>query len=94
MMQPVMAWVAMVTGAIAISTGWVAVRSALRLAERAHHRTVALATAVEDWQDWFLSGFSGATMGIRWLSALVAGTLWTLAGGLLIGLGCWLVSRF
>ena len=94
MVQPLMAWLAMLTGAIAVSVGWVAVRQTLRTTQRAHHRTAALSTAVEGWHDWFLSGFSGATMGIRWLSAVAAGTLWTLAGVSLIGLGIRLLHRF
>lgn len=85
--QPLMAGLAMLTGAIAVTIGWLMGRHALRAAQRSHHRTAALAALMEGWQEWFIGGFSGAALGIRWLSALMAGLLWVVAGGALVWLG-------
>jgi hypothetical protein len=84
---------AIMTGAMAMGAGWLTVHHALRTTQRAYLRTTARATALEDWHDWFLGGFTGATLGLRWLSGLATGTLWLLAGIALIGLGLRLVCR-
>lgn len=82
------------TGLISVGVGIAAASSRLRIARRAYRRTTALHTAVsEGWSTWFLSGFSGMTMGTQWLSAVTAWFIWTLAGLGLITLGIRLFSR-
>lgn len=82
------------TGLISAGVGIAAASSRLRTARRAYERTVALQTATSGgWGAWFLSGFSGMTMGTQWLSAVAAWLIWTLAGACLIGLGLRLISR-
>jgi hypothetical protein len=81
-------------GLIAVGVGVATATSRLRTAKRAYRRTAALHTAVsEGWGAWFVSGFSGITMGTQWLSAVTAWFIWTLAGVGLITLGIRLFSR-
>ena len=90
----VMGAMVIATGVVTAGVGIVVAQHALRTARRAYHRTASLsAAASEGWGTWFLGGFSGITMGIRWLYAVTAWITWTLAGVCLIGLGIRLVSR-
>lgn len=77
-------------------SAWVGVAMAasrVRIARRAYRKIEGLAAATPDgWHGWFLDGFSGLTVGVRWLSALAAWLGWTLAGAWLIGLGIRLLS--
>ena len=88
MTQWVMGGVLIIMGLVAAGVGMVLARYGLRAAHRHYHRTASLSAAtLEGWDSWFLGGFSGMTMGIRWLYAVVSWLLWTLAGVGLVGLG-------
>lgn len=79
---------AVATGVIAACVGMVVATMRLQAAHRAYARTVARRTLSPiGWDDWFLLGFSGVTMGTRGLSAVAAWLFWTLGGLGLIGLG-------
>ena len=81
------------TGLISAGVGIAVAAGRLRTARRAYQRTVALHTAAGGWEAWFLSAFSGMTMGTQWLWAAASWLVWTLAGVCLIGLGLRLFSR-
>ena len=94
MAHAVMGALSIAAGIVAAWVGLVATRQALRTARRAYRKTAGLcAAAPEGWSGWFLDGFSGVTMGLRWLYAMVAWLTWTLAGLGFIGVGLRLVSR-
>jgi hypothetical protein len=83
-----------VTGLVAAGVGIAVASHRLRMARRSYHRTALLSAASpEGWGSWFLGGFSGVTMGIRWLYAVASWLAWTLAGVCLIGLGLRLFGR-
>ena len=88
MLQRVLGGVLIVMGLVAAGVGMVLARHGFRAARRTYHRTASLSAAtLEGWDAWFLGGFSGMTMGIRWLSTIAAWLAWTLAGIGLVGLG-------
>jgi hypothetical protein len=94
MVERVIGGVMIVMGLIAAWVGMVVASRSLQSASRIYRRTSLLSAAtLEGWGSWFLGGFSGMTMGIRWLYAVGAWLAWTLAGGGLIGLGIRLFSR-
>jgi hypothetical protein len=80
-----------VTIAMGMAAAWVGAMVAARslsCARRAYRRTSGLAAAsVEAWGVWFLGGFSGVTMGLRWLYAVAVWLAWTAAGLGLLWLG-------
>ncbi len=79
-------------GVLAVGVGWVVTQGALQKARRRHHRMTTLPIET-GWDDWFLGGFSGLALGIRWLTAGAVGLVWALAGAWIIGLGLRLFSR-
>ena len=86
--QLVMGGLMIATGLVALAVGCVMAGHALRDARRAYLRTASLSTAtLESWSSWFLDGFSGVTMGIRWLFAIGLWLGWTVIGICLIGVG-------
>ena len=88
MIQWMMGGVLIVMGLVAAGVGMVLARHGFRAAHRTYHRTTSLSAATpEGWDAWFLGGFSGMTMGIRWLSTVAAWLAWTAAGVGLVGLG-------
>lgn len=83
-----------VTGVTASCVGLAAAAGRLKDASRAYQRIARLYNAMpEGWSSWFLGGFSGLTLGSRWLWAAAVLTGWTIAGLCLIGLGLQLVWR-
>ena len=94
MAQLLLGGLSIAAGLVAAGVGVVAARHGLRAARRTYHKTAGLAAAApEAWGGWFLGGFSGVTMGLRWLSAIAAWFTWTLAGLGFLGVGIRLVSR-
>jgi hypothetical protein len=93
LMQWVVGSLTILTGLTAIGVGMaVAIRS-LDSARRVYRRTASRSAAtLEAWGAWFVGGFSGLTMGIRWLYAVALWLGWTAAGIGLIGLGIRLLS--
>ncbi|MBI4343756.1 MAG: hypothetical protein HY601_02960 [Candidatus Omnitrophica bacterium] len=80
------------TGLLTAAVGCAAAGSRLQSAHRLHRRTAALATAGgEEWHAWFVGGFSGMTLGVRWLRVAVLWGAWMAAALCLIGLGIRLV---
>jgi hypothetical protein len=76
------------TGVLAVGIGVTVASHRVRSARRAHHLTAVLCAGHPDaWRAWFLDGFSGLTLGTRWLSAAGALGAWGMAGACLIGLG-------
>ena len=83
-----------VTGIVASVVGVALGRHRLRVAHRAHARTASLsASAPEGWDWWFLGGFSGMTVGLHWVYAIVAWFAWSLAGLWFVWFGLRLLSR-
>ena len=79
-------------GVLASCVGLASAVARLQDASRAHRRIETLYDAMpEGWSSWFLGGFSGLSLGSRWLRAAAALIGWTLAGLSLIGLGLRLV---
>jgi len=77
-----------VTGLIAAGVGIVVAGRSIQSARRVYRRTASRsAAALGGWGAWFLGGFSGMTMGLRWLYAVALWLGWTVAGIGLIGLG-------
>jgi len=75
-------------GLLAIGVGITLARSRLHATHRNYQRTTALATTLaEGWNGWFVGGFSGMTLGLRWLLIAVTAGAWALAGIGLIGFG-------
>ncbi len=75
-------------GVVAMGLGALVARHSLAAARRVHQRTASLATAtVDGWDAWFLGGFSGLALGIRWWYAVSIGMVLALAGACLIGVG-------
>lgn len=92
-----MQWVAgsltILTGLIAVGTGMAVASWSLASARRVYRRTASRSAATQEaWGSWFLGGFSGMTMGLRWLYAVALWLGWTAAGIGLIGLGIRLLS--
>jgi len=81
------------TGLCAAGVGIASAASRIRTADRTYRRTVTRHAASGGWNLWFLDGFSRLTIGTQWLTALAAGSLWTLAGLGLVGLGVRLLTR-
>ena len=81
------------TGVMSAGVGWLTAVHRLQIARRAYRRTEALnADLLGGWNDWFLGGFAGVSLGTQWLSATAAWLLWTLAGVGLITLGVRLLA--
>ncbi len=60
-----------VMGLIAAFVGMVVADHSIHSARRAYRRTTLHSVAtVGGWGSWFLSGFSGVTMGVQWLYAV------------------------
>ena len=77
-----------VTGLVAAGVGIAVARHGFHAAQRMYFRMAARSTmSPEDWDAWFLGGFSGVSLGFRGLVALVVWLVWTLAGLGVIGLG-------
>ena len=94
MAQWVMGGLLITMGVVAAGMGVAAAGRCLRAAHRSYHRTAPLcAASVEGWGAWFLGGFTGVTMGIRWFYAVAVWLGWTLAGVVLLGLGIRLLGR-
>ena len=92
--QAVMGGLVVVLGLLALGVGVLLAQQNLRAAHRSHQKTAALSAAtLESWDAWFLGGFCGVTMGLRWLSAVVSWLAWTLGGLSLIWLGIRLFGR-
>ena len=93
-MEHLLSGLVIATGLLASCVGLASAASRLRDASRAYRRTEALYDAIpEGWSSWFLGGFSGLTLGSRWLWAAAVLIGWTIAGLSLIGLGLRLVWR-
>lgn len=76
------------TGVMSAGVGVLTATHRLQIARRAYRRTEALNdTLLGGWNDWFLGGFAGLSLGTQWLSAAAVWLLWTLAGAGLIALG-------
>ncbi len=83
-----------VMGLIAACVGMVVANHSIRSARRAYRRTTLHSAAtLGGWGSWFLSGFSGVTMGVQWLYAVGMWLIWTAAGFGLIWLGIRLCVR-
>jgi hypothetical protein len=94
MAQAVMGIVVVLIGLVAAGVGAIVASQRLRAARRTYRKTTSLAQATpEGWGTWFLGGFSGVALGVRWLAAAAIWLLWTLAGAWFIGLGIRLVGR-
>ena len=90
-------WVAgsltILTGLTAVGVGMAVAARSLASARRVYRKTAAHSAAtLEAWGSWFLGGFSGMTMGIRWLYAVALWLGWAAAGVGLIGLGIRLLT--
>jgi hypothetical protein len=93
-----MHWVAgsltVLMGVIAIGIGLVMADRVLQSGRRVYRRTAALSAAtLGGWGSWFLGGFSGLSMGFRWLTAVGALVVWSAAGLGLVGVGIQLFDR-
>ncbi len=89
-----MSGLTLATGLLAVGLGVIAGRHTIRDTHRLYRRTAGLASVAEaGWRDWFFSGFSGMTLGVRWIFAAGIWLAWTLAGLSLIGLGIGLFRR-
>ena len=81
-------------GVLSVGIGILLARDMLHEARRMHRRIVSQATDVlEDWDAWFLDGFSRMAMGCRWLWAMVICAGWSAIGVGCIGLGFRVLSR-
>ena len=81
-------------GLIAAFVGMVVANHSIHSARRTYRRTTLLSAAsLGGWGSWFLSGFSGMTMGVQWLYAVGLWLIWTVAGLGLIWLGIQLCAR-
>ena len=86
--------VLVVMGLISAGVGAIVARHTVRTAQKSYRRTASLSPAtLEGWDDWFLNGFSGLTVGIRWLTALGIWLAWTIAGIGCVWLGLRLINR-
>lgn len=84
----VLGTVMVLMGLGASAAGILLARQGLQAARRTYQRTQGRHAPIpDDWDAWFLSGFSGMTLGLRWLSALGGWLLWTLAGAGFVVLG-------
>ena len=91
-MQWVMGGLSISTGLIAAAVGVAMARHGLQTAQRLHARTSSLSLAVPDgWGSWFLGGFTSLSIGFRWIAAVAAWLVWTLAGLALVWLGIRLI---
>ena len=60
-----------VIGLLSVGVGLLLANQSLHAARRTYRRTAFhSAASLEHWGSWFLGGFSGMTMGIRWLYAI------------------------
>ena len=84
------------TIAMGMTAAWIGTMVATRSlssARRIYRRTSGLSAAsVQSWGSWFVGGFSGVTMGIRWLYAVAVWLGWMAAGLGLIWLGIQLLD--
>jgi len=87
-MQWVVGSLTILTGLTAVGVGMAVATRSLASARRVYRRTTSRSSAtLEAWGAWFVGGFSGMTMGIRWLYAVALWLGWTAAGIGLVGLG-------
>lgn len=79
---------AIVMGTLAVGVGLAAASARVRRAHRIYYRTASFSAGrLDGWGDWFLGGFSGVTVGLRWLYAVGSWLAWTLVGVCFIGMG-------
>ena len=92
-MQWLIGSLTILTGLVAVGVGVAvasrSVESARRISRRTASRTAA---ALAGWGVWFLGGFSGMALGLRWLFAVALWLGWTAAGLGLMGLGIRLIQ--
>ncbi|MBI3330714.1 MAG: hypothetical protein HYZ96_01220 [Candidatus Omnitrophica bacterium] len=92
-MQWIVGSLAIVTGLVAVGVGLAVASRSVHAARRTRLRVASrTAGAVAGWGVWFLGGFSGMALGIRWLAAVSLWLAWTVAGVGLIGLGLRLIT--
>ncbi len=86
--------IVIILGVMVLGVGALAAAGRLHDATRAHRKTAALSnTMPEGWSSWFLDGFSGVSIGLRYLRVTLLLVSWAAAGLCLIALGLSLWGR-
>ena len=92
-MQWLIGSLTILTGLVAVGVGVAVASRSVESARRTCRRTASrTAAALAGWGVWFLGGFSGMALGLRWLFAVALWLGWTAAGLGLMGLGLRLIK--
>ena len=92
-MQWIIGSLTILTGLVAAGVGLAVASRSVELARRTCRRTASRAAgALAGWGTWFVGGFAGMALGLRWLFAVALWIGWTVAGLGLMGLGIRLIK--
>lgn len=92
MLQTTLGGLTILTGIVAAVLGVTTARTRLQAASRTHQKT-AVRASLDEWQAWFVGGFSGMAVSRRAGSACAIGLGWIVAGVTFIVWGVEIILR-